>query len=227
MRPRSFEAIIFDHDGTLIDTETPDLKACQTLFAEHGLSLSVETWAEKIVGRMDGYHDLFGEVIRVSRNGVTAASLWQRLRELWQINLENVELMPGVANLLPQLRAQGYPLAVATASDRNWTSRWLTHFNLLPYFQVIATSDDVINNKPAPDVYLFAAQQLGVAPQRCLVFEDSLVGAEAAQSAGMTVVAVPSHVTRTLNFGRADAVVHGLENVSLAWVEAFGKTLNR
>jgi len=220
MKTPPFDAIIFDHDGTLVDTESPDFEACKILCREFGLTLTVEQWASKVVGRMDGYNELFAELLQIHPNGVAEDDLWQRLKELWKITLEHVELMPGVSDLLPRLRAAGYPLGVATASDRRWSTRWLTHFNLTPYFEVVANGDDVVNNKPAPDVYLLAASQLGARPERCLVFEDSLAGVQSAKAAGMRVIAVPSHVTQTLDFSQADGIVHGLQNVSVAWIEA-------
>lgn len=215
-----FDAIIFDHDGTLIDTERADLEACQRLYQEYGAEITVEYWAENIVGHMGGYEFILTELIQRNGHGATRDTLWQRFKELWSVSLENVGLMPGVANLLPTLHAAGYPLAVATASDRAWARRWLTRFELWSYFQVIATGDDVIHNKPAPDVYLFAAAQLGVKPERCLVFEDSLAGLKAAKAAGMTVVAVPSHLTKTLNFSQADSIIYGLDNITVEWIKA-------
>lgn len=216
-----FEAIIFDHDGTLIDTESADLLACQMLYQEFGAVLTVERWAEKMVGYKGGYDIAFTELMQFSQNGLTKVKLRQRLEELWAITFENVQLMPGVTSLLPQLQAAGYPLAVATASDRAWATRWLMRFELLPYFQLIATSDDVARSKPAPDVFLYTAAQLGVKPERCLVFEDSLPGVSAAKAAGMKVIAVPSHVTKTLDFSEADGIVTSLEEVTLAWIETF------
>jgi HAD superfamily hydrolase (TIGR01509 family) len=127
--------------------------------------------------------------------------------------------MPGVVDLLPQLHAAGYPLAVATASDRDWVKRWFNRFELWPYFQAIATGDDVRHNKPAPDVYLFAAAQLGVQPERCLVFEDSLPGLTAAKTAGMTVVVIPTPHTRSLDYSLADIILDSLETVSVQWIE--------
>jgi HAD superfamily hydrolase (TIGR01509 family) len=222
LKTQPIEAIIFDHDGTLIDTESPDFEACKMLCSELGVTLTLEYWAEKIVGHMNGYNVLFQQIIETSNNGVTQAAMWQRLKELWDLTLQHVELMPGVCNLLPQLYAAGYTLGVATAADRAWVMRWLTHFELSHYFQVIANSDDVTYNKPAPDVYLFAAAQLGVRPERCLVFEDSVPGIQSAKAAGMTVIAVPSHVTKSLDFSQADATVDGLEKVTVEWIEALG-----
>jgi len=226
MTHRPFDAIIFDHDGTLIDTETADYKACQLLCEEVGVSLAQEFWAEKILGRMDGYEALFEEVIRLQYRDFDRAKMWQRLRELWQVTRDNISLMPGVTTLLPPLQAEGYPMGVATASDHQWAERWLSHFNLQDYFQVVATSSDVPNNKPAPDVYLFAAAQLGVPPERCLVFEDSLAGTQAAKTAGMKVIAVLNHGNRALAFSAADVIIDGLESVSLAQIEQWGQVLS-
>jgi HAD superfamily hydrolase (TIGR01509 family) len=222
MKQRPFEAIIFDHDGTLIDTESPDLRACQMLYNELDAPFNQKRWAETVVGSMDGYNVLFTELIQWSDNGLSRDALWKRLRALWKVTYENVELMPGVKSLLSQLHVAGYPLGVASASDRDWIVRWLTSFDLLPYFQIIASSDDVSRNKPAPDIYLFAAAQLEVEPERCLVFEDSLTGVQAAKSAGMVVVAVPNIITRQLDFSHADAVVEGLADVTPEWIVELG-----
>ncbi len=214
-----FDAIIFDHDGTLVDTETPDFRAWEILYREHGATLRLERWAEVAVGRLDGHGTLFADLINQNGNiELTPAALRKRLEALWPVTLETVTLMPGVETLLTALQETDYPLAVATASDRAWVTRWLTRFDLHAYFQVIATRDDVVNNKPAPDVYLFAAAQLGVEPERCLVFEDSWAGLQAAKAAGMTVVAIPNHVTQSLDFSQADAIRPGLQNISVEWI---------
>jgi HAD superfamily hydrolase (TIGR01509 family) len=217
-----FDAIIFDHDGTLVDTESPDFEACQILCAEQGIELPLEYWAKTVVGHMNGYDVMYEELLRPS--GMSRDQMRWRLDQLWAETQKKTSLMPGVLVLLNELKRHGYRLAVATASDRQWTDRWLSHFNLLPYFEVIATGDEVPNNKPAPDVYLHAATQLGVEPGRCLVFEDSVAGIQAAGAAGMIVVAVPSHVTQTLDFKGAHAIAgQGLEAISPAWIASLGK----
>jgi len=220
-----FEAIIFDHDGTLVDTESPDFEACTILCREQGIELSLEYWAENIVGHMDGYTTLFNEQLHPANPHFTLDNMWQRLHQLWEKTLEHTQLMPGVETLLPHLRKEGYKMGVATAADRDWANRWLTRFNLLPYFQTVATGQDVTRNKPAPDVYLLAAELLGANPARCLVFEDSVAGASSARAAGMTVVAVPSPITQSLDFSVANHTISGLQNVSAAWIEQLARTV--
>ena len=213
-----FDAVIFDMDGTLIDSESADFEACQMLYGELGATLTLEHWANKVVGRLDGYDHLFAELVRESNNGLVVADLWRRLHELWDITTQHISLMPGVDRLLPDLHADGVTLAVASASDRQWVSRWLTHFNLTPYFQTIATGDDITHNKPAPDIYHFTATQLGVQPERCLAFEDSVAGVQSAKSAGMTVIAVSSPIAQSFDFSRADHLISGLDSITAAWI---------
>jgi beta-phosphoglucomutase len=214
-----FEAIIFDHDGTLVDTERADLEACRILYQEYGVHFSIDYWAKHIVGYMGGYDRVLNDLTSRNGHGPARAVVWERFKELWDITSENVELMPGVTPLLAQLHTAGYPMGIATASDREWVNRWFNRFELWPYFRAIATGDDVVHNKPAPDVYLFAAAQLGVAPERCLVFEDSLPGVTAAKAAGMRVVAVSSPHTKKLDYSMADVIIDTLEIVNAAWIE--------
>lgn len=218
MNKLPFAALIFDHDGTLIDTETQDFRSCQTLFAEHDVDLTPQRWAEVVVGHFGGYDIIFDELIATKGAGLTSEMLWTRLRQLWRANFEATTLMPYVNQVIPALSTAGYRLAVATASDSRWANRWLTTFNLLAYFETIATKDHVTNNKPAPDVYLYAAQQLGVQPEACLVFEDSRAGVQAAKAAGMTVIAVPSPLTRSLDFSQADFMIDDLGRVTVDWL---------
>ncbi len=223
MNQFSFAAIIFDLDGTLIDTESADFEACQILCQEYGLPLSEAYWAEHVVGHMGGYDFIFSELMRHNGHGLTLNTLRHRLRELWTITLSDVQLRPGVTGLLPALHQAGYPLALATASDRAWVERWFNQFNLWPYFKVIATRENVTHSKPAPDVYLYTAAQLGVAPESCLVFEDSMPGLKAAKAAAMTVVITPSHAIHHLDFSQADELLENLQEISVDWIEQFNR----
>ena len=85
-----------------------------------------------------------------------------------------------------------HPLAVASGGPRNVVRHSLETSGLAPLFRAVVTADDVVHGKPAPDMFLLAARLLGVAPERCLVFEDADLGVQGAQAAGMQVVRVPS-----------------------------------
>lgn len=227
MKTLPFEAIIFDHDGTLVDTELPDFLAWQALYEEMGATIEIDYWGKTVAGYAAGYETLFNELIELQHRDykTTKATLQQRLETLWKKTHESVELMPGVKPLLSQLHTAGYRLGVASASERSWVERWLTQFELLSDFEHIATIDNVTRNKPAPDIYLFAASQFGVAPHRCLVFEDTPTGIRAAKAAGMTVVAVPNIATKNSDLSQADIMVASLQEVTPAWIEAWSRII--
>jgi beta-phosphoglucomutase-like phosphatase (HAD superfamily) len=111
----------------------------------------------------------------------------RRFREL----CDQCELLPGVADLLDAARARGMPAAVASSSDRAWVEGWLARHRIRPLFGCVRTRDDVARVKPAPDLFLSAAACMGIAPQNCVVLEDSINGMLAATAAGMRCVAVP------------------------------------
>ncbi|MFB6980787.1 HAD family hydrolase [Streptomyces scopuliridis] len=227
-----FAAAIFDFDGVVIDSIGPDRLACEALFREYGERLPVTWWAARVCGRPDGYEQLFNRIIVLASSrhravpvAPTPDSLRQRLAQLWAEYLteSHIRLLPAVQELLATLHAADLRLAVASASNRSWVSRWLHHYDLARYFGTIVTSDDVRHRKPHPEVYHEAMRRLGVRPDGCVAFEDSLAGITAARAAGATVVAVPTDSTRFLDHSAADAVVDDLSAVSLDWLAGIGR----
>ncbi|NDZ81333.1 HAD family phosphatase [Streptomyces sp. SID10853] len=202
------EAVVFDHDGVLVDSIGPDLEACRRLFAEYGVDLPAERWAREVCGNTGGYEALFG----LLPGTPDTARAHARLRELWRELLvpANVPLMPGVRTLLDRLAERGTRLAVASSADRSWVTRMLGHHGLTAFFDVVVCGDDVARVKPAPDVYRRALALLGVTPGRAVAVEDSLTGVAAARAAGLRVVAVPTPYTRGLDHGAAHTLVTGL-----------------
>ncbi len=231
--PYAAEAVIFDHDGILVDTIRPDYLACSALFEEHGATLPARMWAQEVCGRPDGYPRLFDVLLDsagapagsgpsdAADRGTTGphghAALQERLSQLWErfMTPEHVRLLPGVRELLTRLRAAGLPVAVASAADAEWVRRWLGHFGIEEYVDTVVGGDEVPRRKPDPAVYLAAAARLGVPPARCVAFEDSLTGVAAARAAGITVTAVPTGLTRSLDYSAADHVLPGLWAVDL------------
>jgi len=182
------EAVIFDMDGLMLDSERAINAAMARAARELGHDLPGSLWLD-MVGKGDAVcRAMLGE-----RIGAEAAQvLLRRSQAHYDAMVEaGIDHRPGIVELLDVLDAHRIPRAVATSTRRGLALRKLEAAGLLHRFDAVCTSSDVAHPKPAPDVYLLAASTLGVAPARCLVLEDSPTGVRAALAAGMTPVQVP------------------------------------
>jgi HAD superfamily hydrolase (TIGR01509 family) len=182
------KALIFDFDGMVLDTETPDFTVLAEQYRDHGHELLAERWVAGLGthGAYEPYADLEELLGRaLDRESLTAA---HRARFL-QI-CEEQDLRPGVRPLVEAAREQGLPLAVASSATREWVEGWLERHGLRQHFGCVRTRSEVPRVKPAPDLFLSAAECLGVPPESCVVLEDSPNGMRAAAAAGMRCVAV-------------------------------------
>ncbi len=207
---------IFDCDGLLADTETPDYDAWRQIYEEQGLHLPVALWARSI-GLAKGHdlNDWHSPLAERIGPGYDREATQARRRAHYQAAIGRLTPMPGVLALLDALDEANIPCAVASNSERAWVDRVLDITDLTARFQAIATADEVARPKPAPDVYLRAAERLGVAPEHCVAFEDSPRGLQAAHAAGMFTVAVPTALTRHFDFEQAHHLVETLEHLTL------------
>jgi HAD superfamily hydrolase (TIGR01509 family) len=183
-----YDAILFDLDGTLIDTESIAMATGLAAFAAHGHAVD-EAFMHGLVGKDEP------TAARIIRAALPHADL-EAVNLLWRKGfhdgVENgLQLKPGARDLLPVLLA---PLAVVTSTGREGAHRKLGLAGIAKAFTHVVTLDDVRAPKPDPEPYLLAATLFNVAPSRCLVFEDSETGAEAAHRAGCIVVQVPDVV---------------------------------
>jgi HAD superfamily hydrolase (TIGR01509 family) len=189
MPSRPFDAVIFDLDGTLIDTETlcneTGVEACQNL----GYPVSMAFFET-----LAGIHDLerarlIGREVGAEIDTARFYAEWDRLCAIrFQAG---IPLKPGAVELLTRLAGLDLPMAVATSSRRQPAMDKITMAGLAPWFRTVVTFDDVTAAKPAPDPYLLAAGRLATPPSRCIAFEDSETGARSAFAAGLTVVQIP------------------------------------
>lgn len=180
-----FDAVIFDLDGTLIDTESVAIRTGRAAFAALDAPLD-ETVFHSLIGKDVTSGDA---ILRAAHPDLDLVAL----NRLWRSEFEaeiarNLPLKPGVFELLGLLRQ---PRALCTSSGRDSAQYKLGLAGLADAFAHVVTLDDVQTAKPHPEPYLLTAARLGVAPARCVVFEDSETGAAAAKAAGCVVVQVP------------------------------------
>lgn len=195
------EALIFDFDGLILNTEAPAFESWQKIFRDHGADLDLALWQANI-----GTVDLFDTVAHLetlvgrSLDRVEVLAQRQAYKEALSADLV---VLPGVRELLEAATAADLRIGLASSSDRAWIQHWLQRHDLLRYFNCVRTRDDVANPKPAPDLYLSAAAGLGVSPERCVALEDSPNGLRAALAAGMRCVVVPTDITAALDYSGA------------------------
>jgi HAD superfamily hydrolase (TIGR01509 family) len=185
-----FDAVIFDMDGLMLDTESIYKYAWQKAAAECGYHLDDDFYFT-LVGQPNPACE--AALLNLFGNDFPMADFRLRWSQLWKVQVETagIPTKPGLAELLSFLQERQIPVAVATSSDRDYTALSLRAGGLETYFHTIITGDQVVKGKPAPDIYLAAARRLGVEPARCIALEDSNAGVLAASAAGMITIMVP------------------------------------
>ena len=207
-------AVIFDFDGLILDTETPILEVWQSVYRDHGCELGMDVW-QHALGTVNGF-DPFRDLAEKTGRTFDREALLKQVQERNWAKCECQPLLPGVIDVLDAARDMGLPVAVASSSPREWLDRWLGKHCILDRFGTLCAREDVRRVKPEPDLFLLAAERLGVAPAGCVVFEDSPNGMRAAHRAGMRCVAVPNGLTRQLTLPDPHLVLSSLAERPLA-----------
>ncbi len=214
------QALAFDFDGLILDTETPELHVWQEEFAEYGVAMPVDYWTQ-VIGR--------GAEQNIERPPQLLARLApqfeetpekQRNRRVRIRNLIDQEkIRPGIESLIAEALQEGLPIGVASSSPHVWVDTYLKKLGLFSKFNAVVCADDVVHAKPFPDLYLELCRRLSVDPASTAALEDSPNGASAAKAAGLFTVAVPNSVTAPLDLSHADLRIDDLSQWSLERLE--------
>ncbi len=203
--------IIFDCDGVLVDSEPLSMRADVLLLKRYGIEISEEEAHNRFVGTtfqsmLDMMSLQFGTVFPEGLHAV-------KNRMVEELYRQELQVVSGVKDILPAIKAKGLSMSIASNSPRKRVELAIALTGIADFFERITTYEDVKNGKPAPDVFLKAAERAGAAPLQCLVVEDSLTGATAALAAGMRTIgfvgthAEPDHHSSALQALGVTAVI--------------------
>ena len=213
----TLEAVLFDMDGLIVDTEPIHFQAFREYMKKHGVDMPESMMADFIgLPEADNLLDLkakYGLDAPLEQLVVERRAIYLDL-----IRTQALRVFPGFWEFSAAARERGVRQAVVSSAPQEQVEIVLSRlFEGRPdgpaatYFDGIVTGNDIHHNKPAPDIYLEGAKRVGVAPDRCLALEDSPPGAQSAVSAGMTVLAIPNEYTASLDFPGAAAVLPSLD----------------
>lgn len=210
------KAVIFDMDGTMVDSEVLHSKAYEQVLKNHGFEPEYNELGIVFTPGIKGWPGLVGNYdIKEDY-----ALLTQEKRRIFSELISSIQPMPGFLRLLKFLKEKKYKLGIATSSHPDTATRVLKALQIENIFDVVCGTDDTQKAKPFPDIYLRAAKNLQVDPSECLVFEDSETGVTSAVTAGMKVVAVPSPYTKHQNFDAAYLILPSLNKVTLSLIQS-------
>lgn len=212
-------AVVFDFDGTLVDTEWPIFERARAAIAEFGAELSEELWATHAVGVSldEPYWDTIAGHLGLRVDRVAFDAAYAGITHIPSAR-DSAELMMGAAELIDDLDRHGIPMAIASGSEREWIDYHLHRVGLRDRFTTVIGRDhpEVTAGKPAPDLYRIAVAELGVDPAAAVAVEDTERGIESARIAAVgTVIAVPSRLTRYHDLSMADLRVDSLADLTL------------
>lgn len=199
----SRRAVIFDFDGTMLDSEIPLYEVWRAIFSEQQVDLSLEDWVDYIGAANDSF-DPFGDLQKQIQEKLDRRAYEERAMKNYFDYCDQQPLMPGVERLMDFVKENAWGLGLASSSEHHWLDRHLSRLQLKTKFDIVRGREDVAQAKPAPDLFLSAAEGLNVSPKDCIVIEDSLNGLLAAKQAGMYCILIPSRLTEKLDLTAAD-----------------------
>jgi putative hydrolase of the HAD superfamily len=204
------KALIFDFDGTIIDTETAWYVAFREAYKEHGVDLTLDQYSE-CIGTSSTNFDPYEYLITELKLPIDRQLFRDSVNICHSKLMESEQIRSGVQHYLDSAKAAGLRIGLASSSSKEWVDKHLDQLGLHHYFDCIRTADDVLNVKPDPELYIQTLACLGVQANEAVAIEDSPNGAIAAKNAGMHCVITPNPLTETLEF---DSAYHRVQSLS-------------
>ncbi|MHB1682218.1 MAG: HAD family hydrolase [Bacilli bacterium] len=205
-------AVIFDFDGTVIDTETAWYIAFRDAYKEHGVDLTLEMYSLCIGTSLQAFNPYEYLVVNLHLP-IDLDSFRQSVHERHATLMDAEKMRPGIMDYLNSARAKRLKIALASSSKLDWVEKFLEKLQIREYFDCIRTANDVEHVKPDPELYLQTLQCLGVTADEAIAIEDSPNGAKAAVAAGVHCVVVPNTITKLLEFERFSQMANSLTEI--------------
>jgi HAD superfamily hydrolase (TIGR01509 family) len=210
----TYSAVIFDLDGVLWDGEPPHRRAFDEVLASYDHRVRDEDYIELLGTSVEFTWEWVRDRFRLT---ISAGDFWDAYSAAFLRLLQgSFPPLSGVRALIDELRQRAVPIAVASSSLREWVDATLSAIGLSDSFDAVVSGNDVNKGKPAPDLFLAAAERLGVPPERCLAVEDTLAGARSAKAAGMFAIQLRAASTALPPIGEADLVLDDFSQLELS-----------
>jgi HAD superfamily hydrolase (TIGR01509 family) len=208
------KGLVFDFDGLIIDTETPEFYSWQEIFQSYNAVLPITEWG-KCLGAAPEAFDIIGYLENQIGQKVNGEELFAlHKKQSLEIGLRQ-PILPGILETLKSAKAMGLKIGLASSSPRDWVEIHLKTRDLYHWFDCIFTKDDVEKVKPEPALYQKALTTLQLLPQEAIAFEDSPNGIKAAKAAGIFCVAIRNPISSMLDVSQADLVLDSLGNFTI------------
>lgn len=208
--------MIFDFDGVVLDSETPEYESHRRIYERCGVDLPIEEWCDAIGLWTEGHDDRRFAALRERAPGAPGREAYHAERRRIFDALVPTEPMRGIRDLLVALNQAAIPAAIASTAPARWVVPAAERIGVRALFAAIVTGEEVSRRKPAPDVYLEAARRVGADPSHTVAIEDSGPGITAARAAGMATVAIPHWLTASHDLSAADLRVNHAGELTIA-----------
>ncbi|WP_049723189.1 HAD family hydrolase [Gilvimarinus polysaccharolyticus] len=211
------QGVIFDHDGTLVDSERKHYQLWVTLLAEYGVEFPEADYKAHLAGVPTHFN---AEYLTTHYPlPISAATLLSKREALTQdaFGKKPCPLISGASELVEWVANKSLKMAIATGATAYEVQPTLDHYAFGRHFSIVAARDDVANAKPAPDVYLLALKRMGISANTCIALEDSPTGLHSALAAGLDCIVVQNDYSRGLDFSGATVILDSMQEAQ-AWL---------